>query len=148
MTLLHSSGRGLAALAVVLVLGMMGPSAANDQLAEATGLAKKATLIARIWHGRTPAAKAEEYTTYLYEAGIKKIESIPGNRGAQMLRKVDGEIADFTVISYWDSVDAIKKFAGEDYEQTHNLPKDPEYLINMEPKVRHLEVMVKDWQMK
>jgi len=102
-------------------------------------------LIARIWHGHTPVAKTEEYTKYIYEAGIKKIESIQGNRGCQLLRKVDGQYGDFTVISYWDSVEAIKRFAGEKYEETHNLPKDSEYLVDMEPHVKHLEVLVNDW---
>ncbi len=49
------------------------------------------------------------------------------------------------MISYWDSVDAIKQYAGEDYEKTNVLPRDPEYLLVVEPKVRHLEVLVNDW---
>ncbi|HUN44959.1 MAG TPA: hypothetical protein VMU85_00505 [Stellaceae bacterium] len=102
-------------------------------------------LIARIWHGQTRAAIAEEYTRYLYENGVRKIAAIPNNRGTQMLRKVEGGIGDFTVISYWDSVEAIKQYAGEDYEKTNVLPRDPEYLLEVEPKVRHLEVLVNDW---
>jgi len=102
-------------------------------------------LIARIWHGQTKAAIAEEYTRYLYENGVRKIAAIPNNRGTQMLRKVEGDIGDFTVISYWDSVEAIKQYAGEDYEKTNVLPRDPEYLLEVEPKVRHLEVLVNDW---
>jgi heme-degrading monooxygenase HmoA len=143
------SRRLFAAIAVAMLGGpLVAATVASPartqpiQLAQAPSSAK---LIARIWHGHTPAAKAEEYTKYLYEAGIKKIESIPGNRGAQMLRKIDDRYGDFTVISYWDSIDAIKRFAGENYEETHNLPKDAEYLLDMEPKVKHLEVLVNDW---
>src|SRR5262245_35216001 len=92
-----------------------------------------ATAIARIWHGQTSAAKAEEYTLYLQEAGIKKIQAIPGNLGVQMFRKIHKDTADFVVISYWESVDAIKKFAGEEYENVHQLPRDSEFLIHPEP---------------
>ncbi|MFH7028633.1 MAG: hypothetical protein ACHBN1_25375 [Heteroscytonema crispum UTEX LB 1556] len=57
------------------------------------------TVVARIWHGKTLTSKAEEYYAYLKEAGIKKIESIPDNLGAQVLRRTDGKITEFTVIS-------------------------------------------------
>lgn len=139
--------RGLV-FVVAPALLLVGSFLTTPALAQApTGAPLGGTiLIARIWHGHTPAAKAVEYTKYLYEAGIKKIESIPGNRGVQMFRKIDGQYGDFTVISYWDSIDAIKRFAGEHYEQTHNLPKDSEYLIDMEPTVKHVEVLVNHWQ--
>ena len=101
--------------------------------------------IARMWHGQTPAAKAEEYTAYLQEAGIKKIQSIPGNLGVQMFRKNNQETTDFLVISYWDSFESIKKFAGEDYEKVYQMPRDPEFLIHPESKVQHYEVLLNDW---
>jgi heme-degrading monooxygenase HmoA len=100
--------------------------------------------IARIWHGRTKTAKADEYYIYLNEAGIQKIKAIPGNLGVQVLRKSQGDITEFTVISYWDSKDAIRKFAGDDIEKTHNLPRDPEYLLELEPHVQHYEVVLDD----
>jgi len=77
--------------------------------------AKSSTLqsrrvIARIWHGRTLTSKADEYYAYLKEAGINKIEAIEGNLGAQVLRRTEDKTTDFTVISYWESREAIKKF--------------------------------------
>ncbi len=57
------------------------------------------------------------------------------------MRQSNGETTDFIVISYWPTRDAIKKFAGEDIEKTHFLPKDPEYLLELEPKVRHYDVL-------
>jgi heme-degrading monooxygenase HmoA len=99
-------------------------------------------VIARIWHGRTSATKADEYYEYLKEAGINKIEAIPGNLGVQIFRGTDGKVTDFTVISYWESLEAIRKFAGNDIEKTHSLPKDRQYLLEIEPKVRHYEVLL------
>ena len=104
--------------------------------------ALKKLVIARIWHGRTPASKADEYYEYLKEAGIKKIQGIDGNLGVQVFRRTKDDVAEFTVISYWESIDAIRKFAGTDIEKTHHLPKDPEYLLELEPTVQHYEVVL------
>jgi heme-degrading monooxygenase HmoA len=102
-------------------------------------------LIARIWRGQTVSAVADEYSKYLYENGVRAIARIPGSRGVQMLRNVGHEVADFQVLSYWDSIEAIKRFAGEDYEQVHHLPDDSKYMVGAEPTVRHFEVVVNDW---
>ena len=76
---------------------------------------------------------------------VRMIAAIPGNRGVQMLRMVDGGVAQFEVLSYWDSIAAIKRFAGNDYEKVRPLPRDPEYMIGAAPAVRHFEVIVNDW---
>jgi heme-degrading monooxygenase HmoA len=104
-----------------------------------------ATLIARIWRGQTLATRADDYTRYLYEAGVRKIAGILGNRGVQMLRMIRESFADFQVLSYWDSVEAIKLFAGHDYEKVRHLPDDPNYMVGSEPTVQHFEVIVNDW---
>ena len=104
-----------------------------------------AMLIARIWRGRTLATRADDYTRYLYEAGVRKIAGIPGNRGVQMFRMIRDSFADFQVLSYWDSVEAIKLFAGNDYEKVRHLPNDPNYMVGSEPTVQHFEVVVNDW---
>ncbi len=98
--------------------------------------------IARMWHGRVPIAKAEEYTTYLNQAGVQKIRAIEGNQGVQMLRRLDNDVAEFYVISYWKSRDDIRKFAGNDIEKTRFLPRDQEYLIEPERYVKHFDVLV------
>ena len=61
--------------------------------------------IARIWRGRTPRARADEYAAYLYEHGIKPLERKA--LGVQQLREDrDGE-SEFVTISYWESVEAM-----------------------------------------
>lgn len=102
--------------------------------------------IARVWHGRTVDAKADEYEKYLYESGVKKLESIPGNLGVQMMRRSAGGETEFTVISYWASKEDIKAYAGDDIEKTRNLPKDAEYLIELEPNVKHFDLKTNDWK--
>jgi hypothetical protein len=46
------------------------------------------------------------------------------------------------VISYWESLDAIRKFAGNDLEKTRHLPRDKEYLLELEPNVKHFQVLL------
>jgi hypothetical protein len=63
--------------------------------------AKVAThMVARIWRGRVPTSRADEYEKYLYESGVLKIRTIAGNLGAEMLRRQDGDVTEFIVISY------------------------------------------------
>ncbi|HEY3124910.1 MAG TPA: hypothetical protein VGK70_12735 [Thermoanaerobaculia bacterium] len=60
-----------------------------------------------------------------------------------MLRRNDGGKTEFLVMSVWESVDAIKKFAGEDYQKAVILPRDREYLLEVAdpPKVLHYEIL-------
>lgn len=97
-------------------------------------------IIARIWQGKVPATRAEEYAAYHFEAGVKPIQSIPGNLGVQVLRRTTQEYAEFTTISYWESFEAIRHFTGAEIEKPHHLPKDPEYLLELPQQVRHYEL--------
>ena len=133
--------------------GMMGLAAGlaatgwvGEAWAAATPMLAEHPMVARIWHGRTPAAKADEYRQYLYEAGVKKIATLPGNRGVQMMMSKTAAEGEFMVVSYWDSIEAIKGYAGQNYTQVHDLPRDKEFLIDHEPLVRHLDLAVNFWQ--
>jgi heme-degrading monooxygenase HmoA len=102
-------------------------------------------VIARAWHGKTPLAKADEYEQYLAGA-IKKFPTIKGNLGYQLMR-IDGgpdgdQFVEFQVISYWESLDSIKAYAGTDIRRTRDLPRDKEFLVDMEPMVRNYELRV------
>ncbi len=102
-------------------------------------------VVARMWQGRTREAIAETYAGYLYEEGVKKLRSTPGNLGVQVFREVRDGIASFITISYWGSRDEIRAYAGADIERTHHLPKDAEYLLELPPTVRHFDILVNEW---
>jgi heme-degrading monooxygenase HmoA len=99
--------------------------------------------IARVWHGRTPNARADEYGKYLGDA-IKKFRTIPGNLGYQMMRETVGVETHFMVISYWTSRDAIHAYAGVDIRKTRHLPRDAEFLIEPEQTVMNYDLLVQD----
>ena len=58
-----------------------------------------------------------------------------------MLRRDDGDRTEFVTLSMWDSVDAIKAFAGDDIEAAVLYPEDERYLIDGESRVTHYEVV-------
>jgi heme-degrading monooxygenase HmoA len=136
----------LAAVIVVLGLGL----AAGTRGAEEGGLMAMSSrpgkpVIARAWHGKTSREKADEYEKYLAGA-ITKFPSIRGNLGYQLMR-IDGgpdgdRYTEFQVISYWESLEAIHAYAGEDIRRTRDLPRDREFLVGMEPHVRNYELRV------
>jgi hypothetical protein len=99
---------------------------------------KPAPRIARIWRGRTSAARADEYAVYLREAGVTPL--LEKSLGAQMFREDrDGE-SEFVTISYWESIEAMSRFAGPDPRRIHHLPRDAEFLIELPESVQVLEI--------
>jgi heme-degrading monooxygenase HmoA len=98
-------------------------------------------MIARIWQGRTRESDQDTYFEYLQATGLKDYASIPGNRGVWVLRRVYEGKAEFTLISLWDSWDAIKSFAGPEYEKAVYYPEDKKFLLELEPHVTHYEVL-------
>ena len=99
-------------------------------------------MIARIWRGRTRAAQADAYLAYLEATGLKDYAATPGNRGVRVLRRIAGDEAEFLLITFWDSLDAIRAFAGPDIETAIYYPEDDAYLLGREPTVTHYEVVV------
>lgn len=99
-------------------------------------------MIARIWHGITPTSKADEYVEFLNKTGVKDYRATEGNLAAYVLRSIEGGQAHFLTLTFWDSVESIKKFAGEDYEKARYYPEDKDFLLEFEEKVAHYEVMV------
>src|SRR6266542_1321423 len=92
-------------------------------------------LIARIWHGVTEAARADEYADYLERTGARDCRASPGKRGVYVLRRIKQDRAEFTFLSLWDSFHAIRRFAGEAYEKAHSYPEDRDFLVEPEPFV-------------
>jgi hypothetical protein len=95
--------------------------------------------IARIWRGRTTAAKAEEYTRYQYEHGIKPLAEKA--LGVHMLREDRASESKFVTISYWESVEAMARFAGDDPRRIHHLERDAEFLLELPSTVQVLDIL-------
>jgi heme-degrading monooxygenase HmoA len=98
-------------------------------------------LIARIWHGSTQIDRADEYAEYVERTGAQECRATPGNRGVYVLRRIHHGRAEFTFVSLWDSIEAIKRFAGADYEKAHYYPEDRDFLLELEPFVDHYDIL-------
>lgn len=98
-------------------------------------------MIARLWEGIVPAAKEAAYHEFLAREVLLEIHMTVGNRGAMVLRRAEGERVRFLVLSYWDSHEAIRAFAGDDAERAHYRPAALEFLIEPAPFATHYEVL-------
>jgi heme-degrading monooxygenase HmoA len=97
-------------------------------------------MIARIWRGVVRSADADEYADYIAETGFAAYATTLGNRGSWMLRRDDGDRTEFITLSLWDSVDAIRAFAGDDIDAAVLYPEDARYLVG-ESTVTHYQVV-------
>jgi heme-degrading monooxygenase HmoA len=94
--------------------------------------------IARIWRGRVKRERADEYGKYLYDAGIRPLEEKA--LGVEQFREDREDESEFVTISYWESVEAMSRFAGKDPRKIHHLPRDPEFLVELPRGVQILEI--------
>ena len=99
-------------------------------------------MIARLWRGAVSEARADEYLQYLESTGLKEYRDTRGNRGVYVLRRIERGRAEFLLVSLWDSMAAIRRFAGDEVERAVYYPEDKEFLLELEPKVQHYEVLV------
>jgi heme-degrading monooxygenase HmoA len=97
-------------------------------------------MIARIWKGAVARHDGDAYADYIEETGVAGYVATPGNRGAWMLRRDVDDRTEFVMFTLWDSLDAVKAFAGEDYETAVYYPEDDRYLIERDDKSTHYEV--------
>jgi heme-degrading monooxygenase HmoA len=98
-------------------------------------------MIARIWRGVVRTDDAEEYARYIADTGFAEYGRTDGNQGAWMLRRDEDGRTEFLTLSMWESLDAVKAFAGDDHEAAVLYPEDEQYLIETDPRVKHYEVV-------
>lgn len=97
-------------------------------------------MIARVWHGTVPIEKSDTYLQLMRDVALPEYKMTPGNRGAWCLRRADGNLAHFEMLTFWDDVGAIKRFAGNEYEKAKYYDFDAGFLTEMELKAKHHEV--------
>jgi heme-degrading monooxygenase HmoA len=97
-------------------------------------------MIGRIWRGVVRAEDATAYAAYIQKTGIEGYKGTPGNRGAWLLERVEGDRAEFITLSFWESRQAIEGFAGQDIEKAVYYTQDDQFLIERDLTVRHYEI--------
>jgi heme-degrading monooxygenase HmoA len=100
-------------------------------------------MIGRLWSGRTEPANADAYESFLRDDLLPEVARLEGARGAYVLRRdtVDGAI-EFVTLTLFESMDAVRGFAGEHPERAVIEPRAAELLAEYDPDVRHFDVIV------
>ncbi len=96
-------------------------------------------MITRIWHGTTSLENSDEYLEKMKSVALPDYRSTPGNKGAWVLHRIEGGIAHFNMLTFWDDIESVKNFAGEDYETPKYYEFDENMLLKLEDVSRHYE---------
>jgi heme-degrading monooxygenase HmoA len=97
-------------------------------------------MIARVWRGRTKTENADAYEKLLQDVVYPSLQKINGYRGGYILRQDGKEESEFVTVNLFESLDAIKAFAGSDYETPVFEPEARRLLSRVEPIARHYDV--------
>lgn len=97
-------------------------------------------MIARIWKGAVRQADGDAYAAYMRDTGVAGYAKTPGNQGVWMLRRDVGDRTEFVMFTLWESIEAVKAFAGEDYETAVFYPEDDRFLVERDLTATHYEV--------
>jgi heme-degrading monooxygenase HmoA len=100
-------------------------------------------MISRVWHGRTTRENADAYEQLLRTEILPGIHRVPGYRGASLLRRDVDEGVEFVTITMFDSLDAVRAFAGEDYEVAVIEPQARRLLSTFDERSAHYETVLR-----
>ena len=101
-------------------------------------------MIARFWTAKTSQAQAPVYTNHLKSRVLATLKEVDGYLGAKLLeRETEGEV-EIVVITFWQSLDAVREFAGDDLERAVVSEEIAPLLLYYDQRVRHYDVVVED----
>ena len=126
---------------LLLIIALMGTRAITQRIyvrLGADGLPNAA--IARIWRGEIPLDRSDEYVEQMRTVAIPDYRSTDGNEGAFTLRRDLVDRAEVLMLTFWESRDAIRAFAGDDISVAKYYDFDADVLLEMAPHVEHFEV--------
>lgn len=98
-------------------------------------------MIARIWKGAVPTAKAADYLDLMRSVSLPDYRAVEGNAGAWCLHHESDDLTHITMLTFWTDMAAIARFAGSDPSVAKYYPFDPDFLIEMTPGVEHHEIL-------
>jgi heme-degrading monooxygenase HmoA len=94
-------------------------------------------MIARTWRGAVRAEDADAYAEYIRSTGLAGYAATPGNRGAWLMHRTIGDLAEILTVSLWDSLESVHGFAGPDVETAVFYPEDDRYLVERDLVAHH-----------
>ena len=97
-------------------------------------------MIARTWRGRATAANAPAYVKHFTETVVPQLKTLPGHRGAYLLRRETGDEVELVALTLWESRASIEAFAGQDIGRAHVEPQARAVLTSFDESADHYEV--------
>jgi heme-degrading monooxygenase HmoA len=101
-------------------------------------------MIARVWSAQTTAALAPGYAEHLRTQVLPALRRVDGYQGAMLLERTVAGAVEIVVITYWQSIDAIRGFAGPDLEGAVVADEAAALLVEFDRRVKHYEVAARD----
>lgn len=102
-------------------------------------------MITRLWKGRTSPERADGYQDFLQRTAYPDYGGVEGNRGWLLLRRDRDQDVEFVFVSFWDSMEALRKYAGADPERPKYYPEDKAALLELPERVEHYETVDTHW---
>lgn len=99
-------------------------------------------MILREWRGRVPHEKTDAYVAFLEHIALPHYGRTAGHRGTWLLLdREQGDAAEITLLTLWESRDAIRAFAGDDISRAVYYPEDDDFLLEKPERLRHYDVL-------
>jgi heme-degrading monooxygenase HmoA len=100
-------------------------------------------MIARMWQGRTRPGMGKQYMSYLEQTGLKEYRATEGLKDVLVLTREIDDVTEYVLITLWEDMEAIRRFAGPEPERAVYYPQDDRYFAEKErtPYVRHYQVV-------
>jgi heme-degrading monooxygenase HmoA len=98
-------------------------------------------MICRIWHGFTRSENADQYEIMLRKNVLPGIGRVTGYQGAQLMRKNHNSETEFITITFFDTLDSVKAFAGDDYTKAVIHPEAGKLLTHYDERSKHFELI-------
>ena len=96
--------------------------------------------ILRVWKGKVPSEKAGRYEKLMKDLAAPDYSKVEGLKTYYFTRRNIDQVAEFNLITCWDSIESIKAFAGDDYLKAKYYPEDKNFLIEFSEYVEQYEV--------
>jgi heme-degrading monooxygenase HmoA len=97
-------------------------------------------VVVRMWRGWTGAQDADRYERHYRSEVLDTLRGVPGFRDARLLRREVGEETEFLSLTFFDDLDAIRAFAGDEYDTAVVAGEALEVLVRYDAKVRHYDL--------
>jgi heme-degrading monooxygenase HmoA len=99
-------------------------------------------VVTRMWRGWARTDQADRYERHYRTEVAATLGQVPGFRGARLLRRQVGGETEFVSLTYFDDLDAVRRFAGPDYETAVVAAEAREVLVRFDDRVSHYQTTV------